>query len=110
MTSGSYCTKHQRAAPGSFADERRGSRHDRGYGSKWDRIRERILQRDAGLCQQCLREGRIHHVAGKKFAAHVDHIKPKSQGGSDDDSNLETLCRSCHQDKTDREKNARRGG
>ncbi|EHA8518057.1 HNH endonuclease, partial [Salmonella enterica subsp. enterica serovar Johannesburg] len=33
------------------------SRHQRGYGSKWDTIRERVLKRDKGLCQLCLRAG-----------------------------------------------------
>ncbi len=32
-------------------------RHQRGYGSKWDSIRARILKRDKGLCQLCLRAG-----------------------------------------------------
>jgi 5-methylcytosine-specific restriction endonuclease McrA len=33
-------------------------------------------------------------VMGK--AAHVDHIVPKSKGGSDEVSNLRCLCVSCH--------------
>ena len=105
-----WCEKHQRPADGSFADKRRGSRHARGYGNKWDASRERILSRDAGLCQQCLREGRLNHCAGKKFGAYVDHVRPKAQGGTDDDSNLETLCRTCHTAKTQREAQAGRGG
>jgi 5-methylcytosine-specific restriction endonuclease McrA len=33
-------------------------------------------------------------VHGKR--AHVDHIVPKRQGGTDEVTNLRTLCASCH--------------
>lgn len=74
------------------------TRHQRGYGRKWEVIRDRILKRDKGLCQQHLREG----VA--KQASCVDHIKAKAHGGTDDDANLESLCWSCHSRKTARER------
>ncbi len=48
--------------------------------------RARILQRDKYLCQNCRRHG----IATK--ATSVDHIIPKAHGGTDDDSNLESLC------------------
>lgn len=111
----SWCDAHRPAgpAPGSFADTRRGSRHARGYGAEWDRIRPRIIERDGGLCQQCQRDGRMTPVGHVKYSAFVDHIRPKFEGGTDDDSNLETLCRTCHTAKTDAEKiraRRRRGG
>ena len=74
------------------------SRHQRGYGSKWDSIRVRILKRDKGLCQLCLRAG----VA--REAKTVDHIIPKAHGGTDADSNLQSLCWPCHKAKTARER------
>lgn len=74
------------------------SRHQRGYGSKWDVIRHRILKRDKGLCQEHLRKGQA--IA----AACVDHIIAKANGGTDDDTNLEALCWSCHATKTGRER------
>lgn len=45
----SRCRAHK-TRPGTFADKRRGSRHERGYGTAWDRTREHILARDGGLC------------------------------------------------------------
>ena len=74
------------------------TRHQRGYGTKWETIRERILKRDNGLCQDHLRDGVV------KQASCVDHIKPKAQGGTDDDTNLQSLCWSCHARKTARDR------
>lgn len=102
------CEKHK-VREGTFADGRRGSRHERGYGSAWDKRRERILRRDCGLCQECLRNGVVTSVGDKPYSAFCDHIVPKAEGGTDDDANLQTLCRSCHTAKTDREKLRGRG-
>jgi 5-methylcytosine-specific restriction protein A len=90
---GSRCGKHPKRA--GFLDERRGSRHERGYGTAWDKLRKVILARDAGICQHCLRTtGELH--AGTE----VDHIVPKFEGGTDDESNLQTICREAHRAKT----------
>ena len=105
-----YCATHQRPRPGSFADPTRGNRHERGYGTEWDKRRLRIRRRDNDLCQECLRQGRITGVGDKPFSAFCDHIVPKVDGGTDADENLQTLCRACHTAKTDREKNRGRGG
>lgn len=98
----SRCEAHKVAA-GSFADKRRGSRHERGYGTAWDKTRARILRRDAGLCQACLRDGIVH--PGNE----VDHKVPKAQGGSDADENLELICTARHRAKTQREAQGRGG-
>jgi 5-methylcytosine-specific restriction protein A len=70
------------------------SRHARGYGSKWVKLRALIMQRDSYLCQPCWRKGR------PTPATSVDHIKPKAMGGTDDPSNLECTCDDCHKAKT----------
>lgn len=87
-----YCESHRNT--GWEQHQQGKSRHERGYGSKWEVIRARILHRDKHLCQECMRTGRA------KAAATVDHIKPKSQGGTDDDGNLQALCWPCHKRKT----------
>lgn len=96
----SRCQAHKVEA-GSFADKRRGSRHERGYGSGWDRTRARVLRRDAGICQPCLADGLVHR------GTEVDHIVPKAQGGTDDDANLQTICARRHRAKTQREAQGR---
>ena len=98
------CASHKRPTPGSFADRSRGTRQERGYGGSWEKTRERILKRDNGLCQECLRNGVLTAVGDKPYSAWCDHIVPKAEGGTDDDNNLQTLWRDCHKTKTDTEK------
>ena len=98
----SRCLAHK-ASMGAFADKARGNRHERGYGAAWDKRRVAILMRDCGLCQQCKRDGVV--MTGN----HVDHIKPRSEGGMDDADNLQVLCGSCHRIKTADESRRGRG-
>lgn len=82
----------------------RGTRHERGYGSKWVKLRNRILQRDGHLCIPCLFNGR------PTTATQVDHVKPKSKGGADDADNLQSICADCHKAKTAQEAVEAAGG
>lgn len=77
------------------------SRHARGYGTAWDKLRVFVLRRDVGLCQPCLRNNRT------ALANAVDHIVPKAKGGTDDMENLEAICGPCHHDKTLRDEGKR---
>ena len=78
------------------------SRHSRGYGTEWDKIKKRILARDHGLCQPCLKQGYLHP------GTEVDHIVSKAQaklkGWSkqriDADDNLQCINSECHKRKT----------
>lgn len=49
-------------------------------------IRQAVLKRDNYTCQKC----------GSTNDLHVHHIKYRSEGGSNDISNLITLCEECH--------------
>lgn len=81
-------------------DTNRPSASARGYCSAgWKAARREVLLRDGYQCQVCRRV-----VSGR--SAHVDHIVPKSQGGSDLVSNLQALCRGCHSKKTAREQHS----
>ena len=64
----------------------------RGYAGVLDR--KRIRARDCSLCQECKRQGRV------TVGYPVDHIVPLWNGGTDDDSNKQTLCQPCHDKKT----------
>ena len=90
-----YCASHQGDRKlGKFADDRRGSRQERGYGAEWEVTRKRILRRDKGLCQVCLKVGKF------RPARQVDHRVPKFEGGTEDDDNLQSICLDCHKAKT----------
>jgi 5-methylcytosine-specific restriction protein A len=79
------------------------SRHARGYGIAWDKVRALVLDRDGHLCQclHCKAEGRV------KLATHVDHVvskaKAKAQGWTDaqidDPGNLQAINADCHERK-----------
>lgn len=84
-------------ATGWKPDKVRGTRQERGYGREWERLREIILRRDDRLCQPCLKAGRVSP------GTEVDHVQPKSQGGTDHPFNLRAICAKCHREKTARE-------
>ena len=63
-------------------------------GHRWQKLRERILLRDASLCQPCKARGHI------TLAVEVDHITPIHKGGTDDERNLQSICSECHKAKT----------
>jgi 5-methylcytosine-specific restriction endonuclease McrA len=64
----------------------------------WAKTRARILDRDQHRCA----------VVGCTTAAtHVDHIVPVVLGGTEDDSNLQSMCAAHHRSKTGRENAAR---
>jgi hypothetical protein len=54
--------------------------------------RARILTRDGNACQHC----------GTTDNLTIDHIHPRSRGGSGEDDNLQTLCRRCNSAKNNR--------
>ena len=79
----------------------------RGYWTKKEkRIRQIVFIRDRWICQDC---GRfcVEKAGAPGLWPHCDHIVPKSQGGSDEPHNRQTLCGSCHSVKTRREEGAK---
>ena len=74
---------------------RRPSSAQRGYGYRWQKLRRSHLKREPN-CREC----------GVR-ATEVDHILPRSQGGLDEHSNLQSLCHSHHSVKTRRESASR---
>ena len=82
-------------------DQYRASASQRGYGTKWRKLRDWFI-RHHPLCAECLRQGRT--TAG----AEVDHITPHKgdQALFWSKANLQTLCKPCHSRKTATEDSA----
>ncbi|WP_036486745.1 HNH endonuclease [Myxosarcina sp. GI1] len=55
-------------------------------------VRKYVLQRDEYQCQSCGK-------TAKEIELNIDHIIALAKGGSNDISNLQTLCRRCNQQK-----------
>ena len=58
-------------------------------------VRVTVLNRDNFKCVFCGRNS-------QQIELHIDHIIPFSKGGSNDISNLQTLCVDCNLGKSDR--------
>lgn len=59
------------------------------FGKDWERQKERVWERDKGICQ----------LSGQRCGdreADADHILKRSKGGSDDMANLRTVRRAPH--------------
>lgn len=62
------------------------------YPPDWQARRRRVLERDGYRCRNCgVRSTRVDEVYFD-----VDHVVPKSEGGTHALSNLQALCPACH--------------
>ena len=84
-----YCAQHRKAERDRYNKYERSPDVNRKYGRAWQRIRNRYAAAHP-LCEMCLKEGKLTPVE------EVHHIKPISQGGDHRESNLMSLCQSCH--------------
>ncbi|WP_438863777.1 HNH endonuclease [Neptunicella sp.] len=96
-----FCDKHQDKSIGW--NVRLSAWKGKGSTRAWRRIREQILARDNWMCVSCSARG-IYQPANQ-----VDHLVPKTAGGTDHPNNLQSLCDDCHEDKTISESHARGG-
>lgn len=56
------------------------------YPENWNELKNQILKRDGYRCGNC----------GSMTDLHVHHIVPLSKGGTNQLSNLRTICKECH--------------
>lgn len=65
-------------------------------------LRNEIMERNGFTCQRCGAgpEDTDPFNPARKVRLHIDHIKPISQGGTDDKNNLLVLCSTCNQGKS----------
>ena len=74
----------------------RGSAASRGYGRRWGKLRKWFLG-EHPLCESCKATGKLRE------AECVDHVIPLARGGTNDETNLQSLCNRCHSVKTSTE-------
>lgn len=96
LTTSGRCDAHQRDQY-KAQDAGRGSSAARGYGAAHRRRRAYVLARDP-LCKECLRATPQRLTPSRE----ADHIVPLAEGGAEDVSNMQGLCRPCHSRKTAR--------
>lgn len=84
--------------------DNRQSASARGYDNEWKQIRDKWL-RSHPWCANPYN----YHITGRVQAVLVDHITPKRDGGSNNESNLQSLCLKCHARKTSRDNKKGRG-
>ena len=89
LTDGRYCAKHQKLINKQYEKYNRNPVTRKRYQGEWRRIRDHYIH-DHPLCEKCLEEGRFTR------AEHVHHILPLSQGGTNEEDNLMSVCKSCH--------------
>ena len=90
LTDDVYCEEHAKVMEQHYEKFQRGYSPGKRYGRAWKRIRDRYVHKHP-LCEQCLKAGR--YVAVEE----VHHIIPLADGGTNEESNLMSLCRSCHE-------------
>ncbi|MBR3298914.1 MAG: HNH endonuclease [Clostridia bacterium] len=84
-----YCKEHGKKQRDSYNRYERSPDINKKYGRAWKRIRDRYTSKHP-LCERCLEEGRLTPVE------EVHHIVPISKGGDHRETNLMSLCQSCH--------------
>lgn len=89
-----YCDKHKNKGWENFQN-RQGNKKRIYQLPIWRKLRVVVINRASGLCENCASKGLF--VIGTE----VDHKRPVSQGGAEDDiNNLQLLCKQCHATKT----------
>lgn len=61
--------------------------------------RQRIIQKYKGLCQMCFKQT---NTTNFKDYPELDHIIPRSLGGSNEEANLSLLCNSCNNKRSNK--------
>ena len=89
LTNKSYCPEHERTMNRRYEKYGRNRESRKRYDGRWRKIRDAYAAAHP-LCEECLKKERYVRTQ------HIHHIKPLSEGGTNDFSNLMALCKSCH--------------
>ena len=95
LTSGRYCDAHKKLTDAQYDMRFRDNDARAFYHSReWKHLRQNYLI-EHPFCMECWKNGKLTK------ATVVDHIVPIKQGGvALDESNLQSLCASCHGSKS----------
>ncbi len=96
LVAGRYCEAHQKLIDARYNKYQRDPATRKRYGGEWRKIRGRYIKVHP-LCEMCKKVGKLTP------AEEIHHIIPLSKGGTHDESNLMSLCTSCHSTITARE-------
>ena len=89
LTNDTYCEEHSQLVSRQYEQHGRDSHHSKRYGRNWQAIRKAYVHTHP-LCERCMKAGRYVPVE------EVHHIKPLADGGTNDATNLVSLCHKCH--------------
>jgi len=89
LTDGRFCEEHAKREARQYERYGRDPAVKKRYGRTWKRIRDRYIKAHP-LCERCVKDEKATP------AEEVHHIKPLSHGGTHDEDNLMSLCKSCH--------------
>lgn len=88
LTDNRFCEIHQRKIARQY-DQKRGTPTSRGYDSNWRKIRKQFMATNP-LCMDCQAYDRLQP------ATEVHHVVGLQDGGTHDENNLRSLCKTCH--------------
>lgn len=89
LTSKRYCEEHAKAEAKRYNHNDRDPAGNKRYGRTWKQVRAAFLAAHP-LCEICVSEGKLTP------AALVHHRRKLTDGGTNDQGNLQALCRECH--------------
>lgn len=89
LTDRRYCEEHEKLTNKQYEHYGRKYKKNERYGHAWQKVRARYVKTHP-FCEECFKNGVLTPVQ------HVHHIKPLEDGGTNDEDNLMSLCKSCH--------------
>ncbi len=89
LTDDTYCKEHKHLMTSQYETFGRDKNTKKRYGHNWSKIRKRYVSKHP-FCEECFKKGILVPVD------EVHHKLPLAEGGTHDESNLVSLCKSCH--------------
>lgn len=98
IEAGKYCDTHRQYQTHDSRRKNDTARHKHEHTRRWQKLRLLYLRANP-LCVDCTKQNKIVP------ATEVHHVVPIAKGGTDEECNLQALCKPCHSRKTAEEIN-----